>query len=492
MGRTIYFKNFMATATMVLISFLVLGGVFSFWNYRAILRNTRDAMRSASRETGLYLRQTTLPLDGGFSRLDMRMALSMMSRASGFDLLLTTRSGEIILCSDVFDCEHTGGAVSADIIARLSGAETWDGAGTLGGLYAQPRYIVAEAVTVAGIADGYLFTSVETTVTMDVWKHFSGTFIIVASSVMLLTFTVSLITTRRQADVLSEMARAARRFARGEFSVRVGIGRQTRDDEIGELARAFNAMADSLERSDTRRRELLANVSHELRTPMTVIAGFADGILDGTISRDDETRYLATISSETRRMSRLVRSMLNAARTEELETAPFTPFDAGEVIIQTLLGLSPKLEAKGLDAAPELPEEPVYALGDKDSITQVVYNLIDNAVKFSVHGGVIKLALWKQGDRAFVAVENQGEPIPDAELPLIFDRFHKADKSRGQNRDGVGLGLYIVKTILDHHEQDIFVYNKQDSTRFEFTLKLAPGVQRIRAKEVGPKDGDAT
>jgi len=207
---------------------------------------------------------------------------------------------------------------------------------------------------------------------------------------------------------------------------------------------------------------------------MTVIAGFAEGLLDGTIPRENEERYLKVILTETRRMSRLVKSMLEVSTLQSADSGSVLEriFDVSEVVRLALLSLDGKIEGKMLDVDARLPEEPIRTRGDRDAITQVVYNLIDNAIKFSMRGGTINLELWKQGSRAYVLVENVGETIADDELPHIFDRFHKADKSRSADRDGVGLGLYIVKTILDNHNEDIFVTSENGVTRFMFTLTI--------------------
>ena len=148
-------------------------------------------------------------------------------------------------------------------------------------------------------------------------------------------------------------------------------------------------------------------------------------------------------------------------------------FDISEVIRLALLSLNGKIEGKQLDVKAELPEEPVMTRGNGDSITQVVYNLIDNAIKFSSASGIINLELWKKGHKAYVSIENSGETIPQNELPNIFDRFHKTDKARSADREGVGLGLYIVKTILDNHNEDIFVTSDNGLTKFIFTLTIA-------------------
>ena len=208
---------------------------------------------------------------------------------------------------------------------------------------------------------------------------------------------------------------------------------------------------------------------------MTVISGFSDGIMDGTIPPENERKYLEVISSETKRLSRLVKTMLDMSRIRSASSDSVLrgSFDIAEIIRLALLSLGGKIDGKGLDVDTELPEEAIITRGDKDSITQVVYNLIDNAVKFAEKGTAIRLSLWKQGHKAYVSVENRGEPIPAEEMPLIFDRFHKADRSRSENRDGVGLGLYIVKTILDSHNEDIFVTSSDGLTKFTFTLTLA-------------------
>jgi len=158
-------------------------------------------------------------------------------------------------------------------------------------------------------------------------------------------------------------------------------------------------------------------------------------------------------------------------------------FDVSEVTRLALLSLGSKIEGRRLDVEAGLPEATVMARGDKDSITQVVYNLIDNAVKFSIPGGVIGIALWKQGGRAYISVENRGETIPPDELPHIFDRFHKADKSRSADREGIGLGLYIVKTILDSHNEDIFVTSNNGVTKFVFTLTIEKEVKDTKGAE---------
>ena len=245
-------------------------------------------------------------------------------------------------------------------------------------------------------------------------------------------------------------------------------------DEMGALTDSFNTMADSLEKSEQTRREFIANVSHELRTPMTTIAGFAEGLLDGTIPKSEEEKYLAVIADETRRLSRLVREMLDMSRMQDNMADPknLKPFNLTEELVKTLLSFESRANDKKLDVDLQLPDDELWVRGNEDAVHRVIYNLLDNAIKFARVGGVLTLAIWKQGGKAYVSVADEGETIPEDDLPFIFDRFHKSDRSRSMDRDGVGLGLYLVKSILDAHDEDIVVTSKDGVTKFVFSLKL--------------------
>ena len=214
-------------------------------------------------------------------------------------------------------------------------------------------------------------------------------------------------------------------------------------------------------------------MSHELKTPMTTIAGFMDGMLDGTIPREKYSYYMRTVSDEVKRLSRLVRSMLDISRLKATgEALQKSRFDVTEALGRTLLTFEQKIEDKHLDVQVNMPEKAVWVMANEDAITQVIYNLIDNGVKFAQEGSPFLLTVSTSGGKALVSVADTGPTIPPEELPLVFDRFHKSDKSRSLDKDGVGLGLYIVKTILGSHGEDITVTSREGVTTFTFTLSL--------------------
>jgi len=458
---------------MVLLSFLILGTSFMAVSYSFIVSDKRESLRMTAGviEGTVSAKLTESALDDW----DLRMTISAIAAASNVDISLSDNYGNIVSCSDIYgSCQHIGSRLPDSVMNLLKREDAVTSSGMLEGFYNTPRYYYCTAVEdpYFGTQAGYILISIESSSTMQIWRSFAVIFFFASCFVLILSLVFSLITTGRQVAPLKEMAAAAKHFARGEFSVRV---RQTkRKDEIAELAVAFNSMAESLEKSEKLRSEFIANISHELKTPMTTITGFADGILDGTIPTEKQGTYLEIISSETRRLSRLVRRMLELSRLQAIDPAltAQSSFDITEVLRHAVLGLDGKLRAKNLEAELLIPEESIPVVGDTDSITQVVYNLLDNAIKFSVPASAVTLSLWKQNDKAYVSVKNFGETIAPSELPLIFDRFHKTDRSRGLDKEGVGLGLYIVKTIIDNHKENVYVTSTDGVTEFVFTLTL--------------------
>lgn len=471
--KHLYLQTFIMIVVILIASFMLLGIAFTSFSYSMLVNEKRDAMYKAAGEVEKITSAYSTKWDvGGF---EQRMVISGMSYASGYHIVICNSSGMIVSCSDVeLNCGHLRKIVPKEIINSISADGEYAGETNLGGIFEGRRYIVGlpllDDITEETL--GYVILSGAPSSMAGTWRQFAKMFVFIAIIVLVMAFVLSLITSKKQTKPINEMALAAHKFARGDFSVR--IEETGRCDEIGELADAFNAMADSLERSEKLRREFIANVSHELKTPMTTITGFADGIMDGTIPYEKQNDYLKIISSETRRLSRLVRNMLQMSQLQSADASVIAKshFDITEIVRLSLLSLEQKISGRNLDVEAQLPEEPIITRGDKDAITQVVYNLIDNASKFARENSTIKIDIWKQESKAYVSIENEGITIPENELPMIFDRFHKTDKSRSMDRDGVGLGLYIVKSILDNHNEDIFVTSKDGVTKFMFTLTL--------------------
>ncbi len=279
---------------------------------------------------------------------------------------------------------------------------------------------------------------------------------------------------------IKKMSKAVEEFSKGNFKKRVQYSSK---DEIGELAENINNMASSIENLERLRNTFISDVSHELRTPLTTISGFVEGIIDGTIPEENREEYLEVVLSESKRLSRLITNLLKVSRLESGETRlERTDFDISELVVQSLIKFEMMLTPKRIDVSVNIPEDKVIVNADKDSISQVLINLINNAVKFTPEDGKISLDVDFFRDKAVISVANSGPGIEPDELVHIWDRFYKADKSRSKERTGVGLGLYIVKQILNMHGEKITCESiPGDLTKFTFTLPRLKGKDTEKA-----------
>ena len=482
--KSLYGRQFLLTAGMILISFAMLGVSFFVLSYRYTLQETRQSIERNTDDVARFT--ANVRAEGvGVRSVAYQLYIANVAHISNAFVLITEADGEMVLCSDGVTVTSglSGQYIPQDIAEQVVQQGDYKGMTTLGGLFPEKRFVAGTPITIttqniitgqteqtlAGVA----YMAAEVSDLTELWRAFTSIFFFTAVVVLCIAFITSSITSLRQTKPLKEIAETARKFGHGEYEVRV-TGYENRRDEVGELAEAFNAMADSISKSEERRSEFVANISHELKTPMTTIAGFSDGILDGTIPQEKERAALQTISSETRRLSRLVRRMLDLSRLQSAEyVTAQEQFDVSEVMLRVLVSLETKVNARRLDVGTQLPDAPVEVWGDPDAITQVCYNLLDNAIKFSQEEGTLSLSIVPKGSKATVSVSNQGKTIPPEELDLIFDRFHKADHSRSENRDGVGLGLYIVKTILNSHKETITCTSQDGLTTFTFSLPRA-------------------
>lgn len=273
--------------------------------------------------------------------------------------------------------------------------------------------------------------------------------------------------TRQIVKPLRVMAQTAGDFAQGKFDRRVPVSGSS---ETQELAAAFNLMAGQLAELEQTRREFVANVSHELRSPMTSIQGFLQGMLDGTIPPDEHKQYMQTVLDETRRLGKLVATLLNLSRMESSETQlAWSDFDIHELIRRVIIANMPALDEKQMDVSLSFEDEPRYVHADAEQIEQVLINLISNAIKYTPAGGRVTVST-QQDKLTRVTVRDNGPGVSPEDAPYIFDRFYKADKSHTVGK-GTGLGLAISKRIMDKHGQTLRLLPEGPGAAFEFTLE---------------------
>lgn len=290
----------------------------------------------------------------------------------------------------------------------------------------------------------------------------------IAAAACLLAGLVLFFILRSVMKPLNSLTNAARAMADGQFDVRVPDVRSTR--EVKELSSAFNTMADELSAVEDSRREFVANVSHELRSPITAISGYIEGMLDGTIPEDGREKYLAIVSDESKRLSRLIGELLALSRLERDDAAlDYTDFDICDLLERVFLRRSGDLEKHTLDVDCDFDPEPCPVHADMARIDQVLVNLIDNAIKFTPDGGKITLRVRADGGLCTVTVADNGVGILPEDRPRVFERFFTADRAHTSGK-GTGLGLSICQRIMEMHGQKLTLLDTETGAAFAFTL----------------------
>ena len=467
--KSLYWQQFLLTAGLVLLTMVLLGVSFFALSYNYTLSQRQEEMQTratlVARMSEDFLRSEV----GGDVQKDLQDLAGVASLMSDVHFLICNEQGQVLLTSDK---RLVGQAVTlpGDMMARIVEKGVYEGGNTIG-VYEHKQVVVGvPVIQEGGTLLGFVLAVTETTELMEMWRSFIGLFLLTSAIIMLVSFIATSFVSMRHAQPIEEMVRATRAYAGGDFDVRIST--DDLGEEMGELASSFNSMADTLAQTERQRRDFIANVSHELKTPMTTIAGYTDGILDGTIPPQKSRQYLQIISDESRRLSRLVRRMLDISQIQSLEMR-LTEFDLCESMRLALLSMEQRILQRELDVEADIPDDSVLVLGDNDLITQVIYNLLENATKFAAPDTTLYLGLAVCGDKAEVTVRNTGMTIPPEEIPLLFERFHKSDKSRSVDKDGYGLGLYIVKTIVEQHKETISVTSEGGVTAFRFTVRLA-------------------
>ncbi len=473
MQKSLFTKYFTLCSTIILGSMAILGAVlllfasqyFGLERERLLLRNAKGAAVITANEYIIRGDQTV-------RREVVLSGYQILGAAVDANIFLTNEKGRVLVTTQAEENLKENAMVSADILERAAKYGSVSELGKLGGLYSTDYYTVVVPVNIEGSAPvGYVFVSSSAVALRYFLTEMLKMFTVSAMMVLAFSFVVIYIATRQMTRPLREMAAAAKKFGKGDLSQRVPV---RGSDEMGQLSVAFNNMASSLATTEKMRRSFVANVSHELKTPMTTIGGFIDGILDTTIPPEKQEYYLKIVSEEVKRLSRLVRSMLDISKIEAGEmTIKPVEFDINETMCRTIFAFEQRIDEKQLDIR-GLDVGKVMVTADPDMLHQVVYNLVDNAVKFASTGGYIEVNYRSENNLTFVSVRNSGEGIPKEEVASVFDRFYKTDKSRSLDKQGVGLGLYIVKTIINLHRGDIIV-NSVEGEYCEFVFSVPSG-----------------
>jgi signal transduction histidine kinase len=476
-GSNLFIRYFTISAATVFVSFVFIGLVMTFFIAAQWWTDKVDILSKNAKDiVDVY---SYLDIDKEHNEELVTGTLKIMSSATQSEYFITDLNGDALYCGD---CETGKSSYCSNHKDLTVASETLDRA-INGGFsdyitdddFGISRFVVATPVTNEQGEVVCIVFAVEDAITglvpyvAGIARAFSYSMLFALALVFIAIFFIA----RGITKPLSEMQEVTEHFARGDFEYKANEDYKKRD--FKDFAKALNKMAYELKIEDEAQKSFIANVSHELKTPMTSIGGFIDGILDGTIPAEEEKKYLSIVSSEVKRLSRMVVSMLNISKIEagEIQLSEIK-YDVGKQIFETLLSFEKKIDDKNIEIVGFENMNEVIIEADRDLIQQVIYNLFDNAVKFTPENGKITVEAYSTNESTTVKIRNSGAGVSEEEISRIFERFYKVDKSRSFDTKGVGLGLYIVKTIINMHEGEITASSKQgEYTEFSFEIPFS-------------------
>ena len=469
MKKSLFSKLMSAYLIVMIISYILLSIFLSIWFYEYYFEKRKVELLKEGDHIETLVKQYAT---GDINKADLNIQISVIERILKSQITIFDSYGFKIesLDKEGNASDLNKGINKEDFLLVMEGREVVK-AGEFKDLFGSYTMTVgipvniSDSVTYAIFMNSSLNEVKETLFTVYFVIWVAAFFAITISAFIIYYFSEKILI-----NPLSRITNTAKQISKGEFSDRVEVISQ---DEIGDLAASFNYMADSRENLDNMRKSFSADVSHELRSPMTSINGFIEGMLDGTISYDKWEKYLKVVNGESKRLIRMINELLDLARIESGEfSMKIGSFEINELISESILKFEDRVYDKNVKMTVKLIKHGQSVKGDRDRINQVITNLVDNSLKFVPNGGIIEVSAVPKGKKVVVSVFNSGEPIPKEDIELIWERFHKVDKARVRNKSGVGLGLSIVRKIVNKHNETIWAESSPDGNAFSFTLSM--------------------
>ena len=463
MKRSLYVRFITGYVIFALLSFCVVALFSSRLSYSINLNRTANrlynqARKIASDYSSLY-KDGWLPVD-------------FRNQMLGLDSYGNTRvwfiNPEGVISFDSSD-KHTDAVITQFDPAEI---DRFYVTGTFYDTFSQEMLSVIAPVTANFETYGYVILHTSLASVSSISDRMLIPLYITAGIIFLLSFLLLIMIHVFVMRPLRKITAAANEYAEGNFKHKIGI---VQNDEMGYLANTLESMASELDAAEEYQRKFIANVSHDFRSPLTSIKGYLTAISDGIIEPEDQEKYIRVVIHETERLENLTQSMLSLnsldRRNMHLE---YSDFDICKLIKDVCATFERKCSQRGISFELVLSDASVYVHADIGKIQQVVYNLVDNAIKFSNDNSDITISVSEVGYKAFISVKDTGIGIPKDDIRQIWTRFFKSDASRGKDKRGTGLGLSIVKEIITAHNENIDVISTEGvGTEFIFRLPLA-------------------
>jgi len=474
-GRTIFTRIFYINILTSVMCLIVLGSTQIVLLNRYISRQSEEAL-GRNAESVATLIQSNIGID------DMRHMLNGFARTSNSHVMILDSQSKVLINTRTHFMDANPTYIQEEYLQTVLQGKRNSIIGTMGGLFRETMFTLqVPIVHESGGTVGAVCISIPIPQKEKMTHEVMQILIASAIGVAVISFLLSYTLAKRFSRPIKSIQTSAKAFTKGRFDARVGsIATESGIGEIAELAQTFNEMAFELEKVEEIRQSFISDVSHELRTPMTTISGFVYGMMDDTIPADRQKEYLKIVYDEVTRLSRLVNTFLDISRMRaDQAVLNKSHFDINEAIRIAIIGLEQRIQQKHIQVSLNFETETCYVHADSDAIKRVLTNLLDNAVKFTNEGGEVRITVSQKQHEVFVSVYNSGCGIPSEQQPMIFERLYKVDKSRSINREGTGIGLYLVKNIIHAHGKKISLKSTEgEYAEFIFSLDKGKAPQK--------------
>lgn len=466
MKKPLYRKFLLSYLIIGVLSFSVIGALGSFLIERHMERSISGALY---REAQFIADNDTIKNDITSANLEsVRKSLTTIATYQNAVIWVINSRGDIVLSSRREISPDT--PIDFQNFNPLDWGNNYYQIGDFYGYFSERRMSVMAPITEDMITRGYVAIHY---LMADLYKD-RGQIIFIVQILFLMMYIlflgILLVFRKYVHKPLKQIIRGSSEYANGNLSYKIEVHSQ---DEMGQLAKILNYMAEKMNEQGEYQRNFISNVSHDFRSPLTSIKGYVNAMLDGIIPPEMQDRYLKIIAFEAERLEKLTGSLLKLNELDiKKRTLQIRNFDINEVIKTTAASFEGSCTERKLTLELILDGRELYVRADMEQIQQVLYNLLDNAIKFSPDGASITLETTERNGRVFVSVKDRGCGIPKNSIPKIWERFYKEDISRGRDRQGTGLGLAIVREIINAHHQNINVISTEGvGTEFIFTLE---------------------
>lgn len=468
MKKTLYLKFILAYFIFGVFSFIIVSVFVPNMTKEHLIREKAETLYSEATlisntyATGLYTSETDLET--------VKTQLDFLAVYLDSTIRIINPSGRLVL--------DTNTPINVEDVVMI---ENFDPTATAGSYYMVNDFFgsfdsemlsVFAPITSSYMVKGYVVIHCDMNDIQDSCNSMLNISYITLIILLLLSLIILIFFTEMVYIPLRKITYATEQYAAGNMHYEFQV---ESDDEIGYLAVCLNYMASQIASAEDDQKKFVANVSHDFRSPLTSIRGYLEAMIDGTIPPEMHEKYLGIVLNETERLTNLTNSLLtlNNLNTKGM-MLDRTDFNINQIIRNTAASFEGTCRKKTIAIELVLTGDEMYVNADKDKIQQVLYNLIDNAIKFSHHDSVIKVETSLKKNKLFVSVKDRGIGIPKEDLKLIWDRFYKSDLSRGKDKKGTGLGLSIVKEIINCHNEHINVISTEGvGSEFIFSLALS-------------------